>query len=61
VEPAWPSARQGTKQVVIGMGLEEFFDPFAVESKLFFNRKKHFHETQGQHAFGGLGASRLFS
>jgi hypothetical protein len=43
------------------MGLEEFFDPFAVESKLFFNRKKHFHETQGQHAFGGLGASRLFS
>jgi len=24
------------------MGLEKFFDPFAVQSKLFFHRKKHF-------------------
>jgi hypothetical protein len=64
--------RTGRKPNVEDLGLEHLkvettpIHPsrrmFAVQSKLFSNRKKHFHYTEGQHAFGvggGFTAAEL--
>ena len=35
--------RQGTEQIMIGMGSEKLFDSPAIEAKLLFDCKKHLH------------------